>query len=188
MSNAREYRIHPRAKLPRRWTDGRPRVNTRIKARENIISVLSIIGVADSSFPLSIRGKPHFFFSSERTVVSYASKHPYTGISYNEASLSKIKQRSLRILAVALFVRICKQWNYPFPARIYPDDIQPVANLPAGKHSRFYTVMYGSTCIKSTNPRLFRIGLTPLSAPRFEIFSPLADSELIATLSAFAYN
>jgi hypothetical protein len=56
-------------------------------------------------------------------------------ISYNEASLSKIKQRSRRILAVALFVRMCKQWNYPFPARIYPDDIRPVANLPAGKHS-----------------------------------------------------
>jgi len=30
---------------------------------------------------------------------------------------------------------MCKQWNYPFPARIYPDDIRPVANLPAGKHS-----------------------------------------------------
>lgn len=60
------------------------------------------------------------------------------GISYNEASLSKIKQRPRRILAVALFVRMCKQWNYPFPARIYPDDIQPVADLPTGKHSRFY--------------------------------------------------
>lgn len=77
-------------------------------------------------------------FSSVRIVVSYATEHSYNSISYNEASLSKIKQRSRRILAVALFVRMCKQWNYPFPARIYPDDIQPVADLPAGKYSRFY--------------------------------------------------
>lgn len=62
-----------------------------------------------------------------------------TDIRYNEASLSKIKQREplgRRILAAALFVRTCKQWNYPFPVRIYPDDSQPVADLPPGKHVR----------------------------------------------------
>lgn len=42
-----------------------------------------------------------------------------------------------RILAAALFVRTCKQWNYPFPVRIYPDDSWPVADLPAGKHVRW---------------------------------------------------
>ncbi|KOX79565.1 hypothetical protein WN51_02831 [Melipona quadrifasciata] len=60
-----------------------------------------------------------------------------TDIRYNRASLSKIKQREppgRRILAAALFVRTCKQWNYPFPVRIYPDDSQPVADLPPGKH------------------------------------------------------
>lgn len=78
------------------------------------------------------------FFPQNASLFHMHSEHSYNSISYNEASLSKIKQRSRRILAVALFVRICKQWNYPFPARIHPDDIQPVANLPAGKHSRFY--------------------------------------------------
>ncbi|KAK1129372.1 hypothetical protein K0M31_019106 [Melipona bicolor] len=61
-----------------------------------------------------------------------------TDIRYNRASLSKIKQREppgRRILAAALFVRTCKQWNYPFPVRIYPDDSQPVADLPPGKHN-----------------------------------------------------
>lgn len=60
-----------------------------------------------------------------------------TDVRYNGASLSKIKQRERpgrRILAAALFVRTCKQWNYPFPVRIYPDDSQPVADLPPGKH------------------------------------------------------
>lgn len=67
---------------------------------------------------------------------SICIRNSCTDISHNEASLSKIKQRSRCILAVALFVRMCKQWNYPFPARIYPDDIQPLAGLLADKHSR----------------------------------------------------
>lgn len=125
-----------------------------VKVCGNIIRAISTI-VCSVSLPPPDRLLPSNwdlrFFPSKCIVVSYASEHSYIDISYNEASLSKIKQRSRRILAVALFVRMCKQWNYPFPARIYPDDIQPVADLPASKYSRFSTDMCGSACTKSTN-------------------------------------
>jgi len=52
------------------------------------------------------------------------------------------------------------------------------------------TVMYGSTCIKSTNPRLFRIGLTLLSAPprnrRLEIADQLQNRRASAQIEVSA--
>lgn len=128
--------------------------NIGVKVCENI----SFVRFQQSLLPID-RGRERerfaFFFLKTHSCFICIGTLVQHSISYNEASLSKIKQWSRRILAVALFVRMCKQWNYPFPARIYPDDIQPVANLPAGKHSRFYGHVRIHTCIKSTNSKRF---------------------------------
>lgn len=92
------------------------------------LSMATVVSLEVSSrfFPMWIEGSRH----------GWSGVH-HADIRYNGASLSKIKQREppgRRILAAALFVRTCKQWNYPFPVRIYPDDSQPVADLPPGKH------------------------------------------------------